>query len=80
MSQTEAPPIEVLGVADIAKRLGISRQAVDEASRRPGFPEPYAIVESRRRFWRPDDIEAYMRGPGRRPGRQWKSNNNGGGP
>jgi predicted DNA-binding transcriptional regulator AlpA len=56
----EAPPIAVLGVSDIAKRLGISRQALDEASRRQGFPEPYAIVTSRRRFSLPEDIEEWM--------------------
>jgi predicted DNA-binding transcriptional regulator AlpA len=70
MSQTEAP-IEVLGVAEIARRLGVSRQAVDEASRRPGFPEPYAIVESRRRFWLPEEVEEWI------AARQSKSTNGG---
>jgi predicted DNA-binding transcriptional regulator AlpA len=62
MSSTSPPeaPIEVLGVSEIGKLLGISRQAADEASRRPGFPEPYAIVQSRRRFWLPEEVEEWI--------------------
>jgi len=62
MSSTSPPeaPIEVLCVSDIAKRLGVSRQAVDEASRRPNFPQPYMIVSSRRRFWLPDEVDEWI--------------------
>lgn len=71
MTQTEAP-IEVVSVAEIARRLGVSRQAVHEASRRPGFPEPYAIVTKRGTpMWLPEEIEEWI------ATRQSKSNTNG---
>jgi len=73
MSQTEAPPIKLVGVAEIARRLGVSRQAVHEQSRRPGFPEPCALVAKRETpLWLDETIEEWI------AGRQWKSTNRGG--
>jgi hypothetical protein len=71
MSQTEAP-IKLVSVAEIARRLGVTRQAVHEQSRRPGFPEPFAVVAKREMpLWLDETIEEWL-GP-----RQWKSTNGG---
>jgi predicted DNA-binding transcriptional regulator AlpA len=77
MSSTSPPeaPLEVLGVTEIAKRLGVSRQAATELTSgrwNNGFPPPYATVESRRRFWLPDEVEAWSA--------ERQKSTNGGGP
>ena len=71
MSST-SPPIKLVGVAEIARRLGVSRQAVFEQSRRPGFPEPFALVAKRETpLWLDETIEKWI------APRQWKSTNGG---
>ena len=77
MSQTEASPLEGVGVSEIAELLGVTRQAASELTSgrwNNGFPPPYAIVESRRRFWLPDEVDQWI------AARRAKSANNGGGP
>lgn len=54
----------LIGTAEIAKMLGISRQRVDQLSRTdPDFPKP--LTSGRYRVWQRDDILVWARGTGR---------------
>lgn len=58
---------ELMGVAEIAELLGVSRQRVDALSRRKGsFPQPAAVLQTGR-VWRRADIEKWAREEGRLP-------------
>lgn len=55
----------LVGVAEIAKMLGISRQRVDELLRTdPAFPEPAARLTAGR-VWETADVERWARETGR---------------
>ncbi len=55
----------LVGVAEVAKLLGVSRQRVDELIRtRDEFPEPDAVLTAGR-IWKREDIEAWARETGR---------------
>jgi prophage regulatory protein len=54
-----------MGVAEIAKLLGVSRQRVDQLVRLgAGFPEPVAELEAGR-IWLAEDIDKWARAAGR---------------
>lgn len=58
---------ELVGTAEIAKRLGVVRQSVHQLQRRhPDFPEPVAKLE-RVQVWAWPDVEAWAKATGRLP-------------
>jgi predicted DNA-binding transcriptional regulator AlpA len=63
--------VEVLGVTEVAKLLGISRQRVDQLSNSdPDFPEPFAEL-GRGRVWTREAVEKWAKATGREvPGTQ----------
>lgn len=55
----------LVGVAEVAVMLGVSRQRVDELARTStGFPVPDAVL-SAGRIWKREDVEARARQTGR---------------
>lgn len=55
----------LVGVAEIAKLLGVSRQRVDELARTdPAFPAPAAKLTAGR-VWETADVERWARETGR---------------
>lgn len=49
-----------MGVAEIAERLGVSRQRVDAIVREdPTFPSPVAVLKAGR-VWEADAVEAWI--------------------
>jgi len=51
----------LLGTAELQRRFGgVSRQRVDQVSRRPDFPSPCATL-SQGRVWLGADVEAWIR-------------------
>jgi prophage regulatory protein len=53
-------PDEVVGVAEIAKALGVTKRTAIRYSQRPDFPAPLATLSSGR-VWRRDDVEAWAK-------------------
>ena len=51
-------PLRVMGTAEIAEYLGLSRQWVEVLSKRWDFPEPGAILKAGR-IWRTEDVEQW---------------------
>lgn len=49
----------LVGLTEIAERLGVSRQRVDQLRRRPDFPEPVAKL-SAGLIWESRDVEAWI--------------------
>lgn len=62
--------MDLVGVAEIAELLGVSRQQVHRLSVQEGFPEPVARL-SAGTIWRRRDIERWAK-TRRRPGRPEK--------
>jgi predicted DNA-binding transcriptional regulator AlpA len=57
--------VEVLGITEVAKLLGISRQRVDQLSHSdPDFPEEIATL-GRGRLWEKQAIEKWAKATGR---------------
>lgn len=56
--------MELMGVAEIAALLGVSRQYVNRLSNTPSFPPPAAVL-SAGKIWKRDDIETWARETGR---------------
>jgi len=55
-----------MGVHEIARLLGVSRQRADQLSRQKGFPEPVAVIAGgRQRVWLAEDVRAWARAAGR---------------
>ena len=50
--------LRVMGTAEIAEYLGLSRQWVEILSKRRDFPEPAAVLKAGR-IWRTEDIEQW---------------------
>lgn len=48
-----------MAVGEISKRLGLSRQRVDQLTHDPSFPEPYDELIAAR-IWQASDIEAWI--------------------
>jgi hypothetical protein len=51
---------ELMGAAEIAERLGVSRQRVQQLIQRPDWPAPIAVLKMGK-IWRTRDIEAWIR-------------------
>jgi predicted DNA-binding transcriptional regulator AlpA len=59
-----SPPPDVVGAAEIAQLLGISRQMVDKLARTdPTFPKSKALATGR--IWRRGEVERWARKAGR---------------
>lgn len=56
----------LMGLQEIEKRLGVSRQRVHQLADHPNFPAAYDVIKAGR-IWRTEDIEAWMRATGRMP-------------
>jgi predicted DNA-binding transcriptional regulator AlpA len=57
----------LMGTAEIAALLGVSRQRVLQLAAHEGFPVPIAVL-SMGKVWRADDIRAWVRArTGKRP-------------
>ncbi len=54
----------LVGLSEIAKMIGLTRQRVDQLVRLPDFPEPDAVLAAGR-IWRREDVEAWARETGR---------------
>ncbi|WP_306415822.1 helix-turn-helix transcriptional regulator [Actinoplanes ianthinogenes] len=52
-------PQYLMGAGEIAKRLGLSRQRVQQLSERPDWPKPYDFL-AMGRVWLKVDIEAWI--------------------
>ena len=49
-----------MGVQEIAKRLGVSRQRADQLSRQKGFPDPVMVLANgRMRIWAHEAVETW---------------------
>ncbi|TDB96325.1 DNA-binding protein [Micromonospora fluostatini] len=48
-----------MGPYEIARRLDVSRQRVQQLARYPTFPKPYAILRAGK-VWRTEDIEQWI--------------------
>lgn len=59
------PPSDLIGIYEITKMLGVSRQRVDKISRTdPEFPVPIAELHAGR-IWLRSDVERWARKTGR---------------
>jgi len=56
--------MNLVGLAEIADLLGVSRQRADQLSREAGFPNPVASLKGGR-IWRTEDVEAWLTTSGR---------------
>lgn len=72
MSDESAPQGEdvgdLVGAADIARRLGVSRQRVGQLRERPDFPRPVARL-GLGQLWRWSEVSTWMTTWRRRSGR-----------
>jgi len=55
---------DLVGVAEIAEMLGVTRQRVHQLTRTPGFPAPVATLIGGRIYDR-DEVERWARKTGR---------------
>lgn len=53
--------LELMGAAEVAAALGVSRQRVNQLAHSDGFPRPVAVLEAGR-IWLASDIEAWKEG------------------
>ena len=56
--------MDLMGLAEIAELLKVSRQRVDQLARQRDFPLPLATI-SAGRIWLREDVEAWARSVGR---------------
>lgn len=59
---------ELAGVAEVAERLGVSKQRVDQLRKRPDFPSPIATLKSGP-IWSAASLTHFVEGWKRKPGR-----------
>ncbi len=59
--------IELMGVAEVAKLLGVSSQRVSQLAAQESFPEPLARLAAGP-VWERTDVEKWARGTGRLTG------------
>lgn len=57
-------PLDLVGVAEIADMLGVTRTRVTQLAKTYGFPEPVARLAAGP-VWQRRDIEEWARGTGR---------------
>jgi hypothetical protein len=58
----------LVGVAEVADLLGVSRQRASALQTRDGFPAPVAVLRSGP-VWRADDLSTFAKAWSRQPGR-----------
>ena len=58
--------VELMGAAEVAAHLGVSRQRVNQLASGGDLPEPVAVLEAGR-IWLADDIRAWAAERGRTP-------------
>ena len=58
--------VELVGTAEIAEMLGLSRQRVHQLTSKPDFPQPLAVLAAGV-IWRREDVEEWGRRTGRLP-------------
>lgn len=51
--------MELVGIAEIAAILGVSKQRADQLARTPAFPKPVSELASGR-IWRKRDVERWI--------------------
>ena len=56
--------VDLVGAAEIADMLGVSRQRVHQLAGEDGFPEPIGQISSGR-IWTREDIDEWARQTGR---------------
>jgi predicted DNA-binding transcriptional regulator AlpA len=56
---------ELMGIAEVAERLGVSNQRVDQLAQDDDFPAPVAVLKAGR-IWRRRNVEAWIKRTGRR--------------
>lgn len=56
--------MDLLGTAEIASLLGVSKQRVTALASRPDFPEPVAVL-AMGKVWREDDLRQWAETQGR---------------
>lgn len=54
-----AAKIRLMGAREIAERLGVSDQRVQQLVHRRSFPEPYAVLKMGS-IWAASDVEAWI--------------------
>jgi chromosome partitioning protein len=65
--------MELLGLAEVAELLGVTKRTATRYARRPDFPEPIARLRAGP-IWLKKDVVAWARsGPPSRPGRPLKA-------
>jgi len=64
----EEPPPALVGVSEIAKLLGVSKQRVSELRQRPDFPAPIAELAAGP-VWMLPSLQQFLKGWTRKPGR-----------
>jgi prophage regulatory protein len=57
----------LVGAAEIAAMLGVSRQRVQQLISRPDFPKPDAVL-AMGKVWRTEDVQAWAKAHGRLSG------------
>jgi predicted DNA-binding transcriptional regulator AlpA len=61
------PMHHLVGTAEIADMLGVSRQRVHQLTSREDFPKPVAVLASAT-IWERESVEEWVRASGRRRG------------
>lgn len=61
---------ELLTIAEIVERFGVSRTTLHAARRRGAFPSPTQPPESTRNLYDADEVAAYFAANPKRPGRR----------
>lgn len=60
------PTGRLMGLQEIEKLLGVSRQRVHQLTQHPRFPDAFDALKGGR-YWLTEDIEEWMRATGRTP-------------
>jgi predicted DNA-binding transcriptional regulator AlpA len=63
--------MDLVGAAEVAQMLNVSRQQVHRLSRREDFPDPVAVLQAGK-IWRRRDVERWAATHPRKPGRPEK--------
>lgn len=59
-----SPAVDLVGTAEIADLLGVTRQRAWQITAEGGFPAPVAVL-SAGKFWRKSDVERWAHEQGR---------------
>lgn len=56
------PPVHhLVGVTEIAKMLGVSRQYVLQLAARDDFPQPTVVLAGNKKVWHTEEVEEWSR-------------------